>query len=229
MKARRERPGARGSAGAAGGAVPGPARLRGRPVGPGGGPAAGGVGPERAGPAGRAALARRAGPAVHPSAGAAAGGGRRAGLGQRHAPADGRDRRGDPAQRELLLRAGTPGRTGGGGAGRVPAGAGPGAARRVAAGDRGPAAGAGRRPADRGGRPDLRRRAADERHRRGGHVHAHRRVGPGHQVGRRPGRPGPAAAGQGPGVQRERMHGQARRRPWSPRPGWAPNWAGSPR
>jgi Cation transporter/ATPase, N-terminus len=57
------------------------------------------------------------------------------------------------------------------------------------------------------GRAGLRRREADERHRRGGHVHAHRRVGPGHQVGRRPGRPGPAAAGQGRGVQRERMHG----------------------
>jgi len=34
------RPRARGSPGAAGGAVPGPARLRGRPVGAGGGPAA---------------------------------------------------------------------------------------------------------------------------------------------------------------------------------------------
>ena len=166
------------------------------------------VGSERAGPAGRAALARRAGPAVHPSAGAAAGRGRGTGLGQRHTPADGRDRRGDPAQRELLLRAGTPGRARGGGARRVPSRAGLGAARRVAAGHRGPAAGAGRRPADRGGRADLRRRAADERHRRGRHVRAHRRVGPGHQVGRRPGRTGPAAAGQGPGVQRERMHGR---------------------
>src|SRR6201993_5201948 len=54
---------------------------------------------------GGAGGAGRAGPAVTRSAGPAAGGGRRAGLGQRHTPANGRDRRGDPAQRELLLRA----------------------------------------------------------------------------------------------------------------------------
>ena len=66
---------------------------------------------------------------------------------------------------ELLLRAGTAGRTGRGGAGCVPARAGPGAARRRTAGDRGAAAGARRCPADRGGRTRLRGRAADDRHR----------------------------------------------------------------
>src|ERR1019366_7731642 len=81
-----------------------------------------------------------------------------------------------------------------------------GAARWHEAGDRGPAAGTRRCPADRGRGKRLRGRTPDDRHSRGGHVDAHRRVRAGDPL-RRPSRPRRAAAAGGRRrVQRHHLH-----------------------
>ncbi len=76
----------------------------------------------------------------------------------------------------------------------------------------------------------------DDRHRRGGHVHPHRRVGTGDPVRRDRGFPRPAAAGQGCGFQRERVHrgrgasrGHGDRDGHRTRPDRRPQPAGGPR
>ena len=115
-------------------AVAGSAGCAGRPVRAGGRPPAGGVRSERAASAGGAGLARAScvGQFIHPlalllwlAAGLVAGG--------RHTRPRCGDRRRDPAQRGVRVRAGAAGRAGGRGAGSVPAARSDGASRRAAA------------------------------------------------------------------------------------------------
>ncbi len=184
-----------------------PAQFTGWPVRPGGGPAAGGVRPERACPggaggAGRGKLAQQF---THPLALLLA-------VAAVLAWASGTPRLGaaivvgDRAQRGVRIRPGDAGRAGRGGAGGVPA--------RRMPGCSGTASGRRPRPGqlvpgdvllvEEGDR--VCGRAADDRHGRGGPVHADRRVGPGRPVRRRGRRPGAAAAGRRCRVQRHDLH-----------------------